>query len=569
MTDQLRVLGINDGHNASAALVVDGRVETVVQEERLRGIKNWEGWPDRSIQAILEHGRMTLDDVDVVAVSTLRGSRPRTLRERLESHAYSDSPLVVLRQMLHGRPGYGAYVEWHCRQRRKQIERLGIPGRKLRILEHHSCHAASAYHGSGFVDDAKTLVLTLDGGGDGLSASVGIGKAGRIERCATSSDQDSLSNLYGMATFMLGMTPLEHEYKLMGLAAYTRPEETAHLEKRIEALIEVDDLVFRRTTYRSTINSLPILREIQGRERFDVFAGAMQRTLEALATRWVRNAIERTGVRRLALASGVFMNVKLNQRIAELAEVEQLFVFPSCGDESNAIGAAFLATAEEAFARGAAPPPMAIRDIYWGIPDTEVGIERAIESNGLEARRVSDSAKVVAALLAEGHLVARSSGRPEFGARALGNRSILSPASDPSVVRTLNLAIKMRTFWMPFAPSIRAEDADRYIVNPKRVNAAYMMSTFDTTEHRREIPAAIHPYDLTVRPQLVEQDWNPEYHELLTAYRSLTGAGAVLNTSFNLHGDPLVWSAEDAVRTFQQSGLEYLLLGDRLVTKRG
>ena len=214
-----------------------------------------------------------------------------------------------------------------------------------------------------------------------------------------------------------------------------------------------------------------------------------------------------------------------------------------------------------------------LRDLYLGPEASRADEERALErfeaSRWLEVESAGDLEARAAELIAGGEIVARCKGRMEFGARSLGNRAILADPTRPEVIRIINDMVKNRDFWMPFAPSILEECAGDYIVNPKRLAAPYMILSFDTTERVAELAAAIHPYDRSARPQLVSRDWSPDYHRLLTEFKRRTGRGAILNTSFNLHGFPIANTPEDALDVLENSGLEHLLLNHFLVHKRG
>ncbi len=252
--------------------------------------------------------------------------------------------------------------------------------------------------------------------------------------------------------------------------------------------------------------------------------------------------------------------------------MEDIFILPSCGDESNAIGAAYWLHAEgpDSPKRNRCVP---LSGLYVGRDILESDTAAAMEKLGVKeehvVRRFDDIEAEVARLLSKGEVVARAKGREEFGARALGTRSILAHPSDFRVVAHINKMIKSRDFWMPFAPSILDERADDYIENPKGIRSPYMMMTFDSTPRGREDrAAACHPYDGTLRPQLVERSYNPDYYRLIGEFESLTGIGAVLNTSYNLHGEPIVSSPEDAIRTFESSGLLHLALGQYLISKK-
>ena len=302
--------------------------------------------------------------------------------------------------------------------------------------------------------------------------------------------------------------------------------------------------------------------------RFDAIAAGAQRIVEEHLLRWPRLMRERYGGDRLALGGGVFMNVKANGLLAQEAWLRDLFVFPSCGDESNAVGAAYLGYVAQG---GLAP--RGLGPAYLGPALEPDEVEAVICTRDLASRyRVSEHANIaekIAELLVSDGVVARCAGRMEFGARALGNRSILANPSDHRVVTLINTMIKNRDFWMPFAPSILREREADYVVNPKGFASPYMMLAFPTNPKRRdEIVAAIHPQDGTARAHLVDQAWNPDYHHVIREFERRTGIGAVLNTSFNLHGEPLVASAEDAVDTFERSGLPHLALDRWLISKK-
>jgi carbamoyltransferase len=282
----------------------------------------------------------------------------------------------------------------------------------------------------------------------------------------------------------------------------------------------------------------------------------------------VRNCVRATGINRVALGGGVFMNVKANKVIGELPEVQDVFCFPSSGDESTAVGAAWSAySAAPAATERRRPPIKPIDEIYWGTKYADDEIEQILRRRSLRYRHYQDIESEVARLLAVGEVVARFKGRLEFGARALGNRSILADPSNPGIVRTINELIKNRDFWMPFACSILAECEREYIRNPKGIRSPYMMMTFDTTSRVEEIRAGTHPYDYTIRPQIVYRDWNPDFHRLIREFARRRGIGAVLNTSFNLHGSPIVGTPVAALDVIERSGLRWLAIGNFLVRK--
>jgi carbamoyltransferase len=573
----VKILGINDGHNAAACLYHDGRVVAAIQEERLCRVKNWSGLPLKAVRAVLETTATPVGEIDVVAMNGEYAAFPMTRDQLMEEYRTINDPAVTARRAIRrvGRRAigphlYATYLRHRQRARVRGLLEMGIPLEKIVFVEHHTAHAAAAYYGWGRFED-PVLVLTCDGAGDGLCATVSIGRGGRLERLHTVPQADSIGNIYAMITFLMGMVPLEHEYKLMGLAPYADPRGADRVFDDLRRLIRFDSknpLGWERAPgCPDTYCSYRFFQKLLKGRRFDWIAGGVQKFTEYVLIEWVRRCVRETAIRRLALGGGVFMNVKANKAIMELPEVEELFVYPSCGDETNAQGAAYWAYAQSAGVAKIEP----VRDLYWGQEYSDERIGEALETFSFStAVRYACETPIeprVARLLAEGKVVARFKGREEFGARALGNRSILGNPSDPAVVRVINEAIKARDFWMPFAPSVLAESNGHYILNPKRVRAPYMILSFDTTERRADLRAAIHPFDFTARPQEVSADWNPSYHALLSEFRRLTGVAAVLNTSFNLHGFPIVSRPEDALEVFDRSGLRYLAIGNWLVEK--
>lgn len=264
------------------------------------------------------------------------------------------------------------------------------------------------------------------------------------------------------------------------------------------------------------------------------------------------------------------MNVKANMSIMNLDCVDEIFVYPSCGDETNSIGAAYYS-----FYRETRKNPAPLRDLSLGRSYTNADANNAIKAFiskhklGWRVEQIEDIEERVAELLSQNKIVARVEGREEFGTRALGHRSILANPSTWHVVTEINHMIKKRDFWMPFACSILEECADKYIQNPKKVSADYMIMCFPCTTNTGEITSGTHPQDNTVRAQIVKKDVTPSYHKLISAFQRRSGIGAVLNTSFNLHGFPLVGSPEDALEVFNNSGLEYLAIENFMLSKQG
>jgi carbamoyltransferase len=567
----MNILGIHDGHSASACLLQDGRAVAAIQEERLSRQKNQGGTPRQALTKVLEVAGTTLSEVDAVALSTRR--------YRNQNMATREDVMAVYQRMFEPEPKGAASSasagdsELELQKRRAQLLiQQGVPEARIHFVDHHECHAFTAYYGRGTFD-RDILVLTNDGQGDGLCASVSIGRAGQLRRVAEVSRDDSIAAIYSFVTFLLGFVPLEHEYKLMGMAPYAEgSREAERVCRQLEAWFELPDgggLTWSRRRGVPPVSELPprLASELKY-GRFDAVMGGLQLFIENIATRWVRNVIRATGVADLAVAGGLFMNVKLNQKLMALPEVRSAYFCPSCSDESNSLGAAWSVWSKQAQRSEGELAPLT--SLYLGTEYTDEQIGAVLASwqpaRPCRVTRVDDIDARAAELLAQKRVVARFAGRMEFGARALGNRSILANPSDPDACALINRMIKQRDFWMPFAPSILAECADEYLHNEKRGESPFMTLAFDLRASAREkLRAARHAHDGSCRPQILSAAQNPSYHALVSRFRALTGIGAVLNTSFNLHGFPIVESPSDALRVFDSSGLQALALGAYLV----
>ncbi len=567
-------LGIHDGHTATAAVVVDGKLVSAVSEERLNRKKEWGGFPERAISEALRLAGAGPGDVGIVGIATL--FPPITSADFEMAHPgkrfFWAATRVMPRPWLYNgawlsgaRLLSGGIVRKRKRAVASRLAEMGINAPTL-FYEHHTAHGLGAHLFSG---RNENLVLTADGSGDMLSATVSIGRGGKIVRLSSVSNYNSIGEFYTRVTQHLGMKPLSHEYKVMGLAPYA-PDDMGEKAYRILSeyfAVIPEKLAFINKSGAWKRDYLKKLRKDLAGIRFDAVAFAAQRVLEETIASWAGAAVKKTRVSSLALAGGVFMNVKLNNLILEADGVDELFIMPSAGDESLALAAAMMAFLETG--KNSHQP---LETLYLGPEFSDEEIREALE--GLDGGFVVSHEgegihEKVGQLLAQGKIIARFFGRMEFGARALGNRSILADPRDRGVVDRINKAIKMRDFWMPFAPTVLYERRRDYIVNPKDHPASYMMIAFPTTPlARREIPAALHPADATARPQVLRKEDNPTYYRVIKSFEAETGVGAVLNTSFNLHGDPIVCSPSDAVDTLLKSDLDGLAIGEWLVLRK-
>ncbi len=592
------VIGIYDDHNASAALCIDGEIVFAAQEERFTGRKNEEAFPRYTIEHILKTYKIRPEDIDEIAIAgihhdymdlMMRKHSVFTIRDYIEEMErywkpklsgapfdkdYNLNLYKTQKRFQHADDVYEypesllkmsgtEQLDEFNRIRKKSISRfLGIPEDKIRFYDHHSCHIYYGYYSNPRKQN-PTIGFTIDAFGDNRNQTVWKIEGDRFELLADTKECE-LARIYRTVTLYLGMRPYEHEYKVMGLAPYAKEE---HAQKVCDELSDVARVDGMRIVHKNRPRDLfQFMKDRFQYYRFDNVAAGVQMWLENTAVELLKNIHKETGIRNYVFSGGVAMNVKLNKVLAEQEFVDDFFVCGSSADESLSIGVAYMA----ARARGVECKP--INHLYLGPPVDQSAVAEFVKEEAVQSRyevRTGVTNKEVAAILAAGNVVARVAGRMEFGARALGNRSILANPGKEDVVKEINEMIKKRDFWMPFALSVLDSYADRYIENPKGLQARFMANAFDTKpEHYERFRAGTHPYDRSVRPQVVTKDANPQYYNLIEEFAAVTGTGALLNTSLNLHGLPLVNDHRQAFHVLDNSGLDYLLIEDVLLVRK-
>ncbi len=578
------VLGINEASCASAAILHNGRILAAASEERFTGIKNQWGFPKKAIDFCCQFAGIKSSDLNLVVLSYLDPYPHFTFNKAQERMEFAPNILKSLRDHAPGLEyklpalnavtdlGRAAYYQFYQgpNQRLQQLEiaqALGVSTSQIIRIDHHLCHAYSGFYANPDFKVKKTLVLTCDGAGDGNSASVYLVEDGYFKLISKTAHSSSLGLLYASVTSFLGLKPHEDEFKVMGLAAYTNRSDYLSIYEKLKKLIWVEGLVFKTALPSRHYNFY--LRDNFTSVRFDHLAGALQALTEDLICEWVSNAIKKLKVNDLIFSGGVFQNVKLNKAITNLKLTNKIFFMPSPGDETNCFGAAYYGYQRLCQDKGITCEIEPLQNLYLGPQYSQTQIDQALKKYPqLIIKKPKELAKTVAKLIAEGSVVARFAGRMEMGSRGLGNRSILADPRNVRIVEKINRLIKLRDFWMPFAPTILDESASKYIRDPKKLEAPFMILTFATTEPgKTSLPAALHRYDQTTRPQLLKTEVNLPYYQIIKEFEKLTGVGAVLNTSFNLHGRPIVCTPINALETFVKSGLEYLILEDYLITK--
>jgi len=556
------VLGLNCYlHDSSAALFQDGRLVFAAEEERFSRIKKDASFPLRSIEAALQHGGIGFDDLDAIAFGWNRGGATplHTLRSLLTAKLppsglmLADCFLAAAREM------------WRGNGRRQLHRTLGVPGRaRLLFVDHHLAHGWSAYAHSGF-DDA--VVLVMDGRGATQATSLYRARGGDMRRLEVHRWPNSLGAFYEAFTDLLGFERNADEWKVMGLAAYGEPRvDLSHVIRITPAGYEIDaGMVCGRQwcDISRLVEAFGPRRRPQERITDDDrdLAASVQRATEEAIFSLVRRGVELTGCRRLCLAGGVALNCKAVGRLLMSGVVTDVFVQPAATDDGTALGAAMAAHA----AIGAEVPRARLTDVYLGPEVSRGDIASELRRYKLRGREVDDVADLTAKLLAGGALVGWFQGRMEFGPRSLGNRSILADPRTAEMKDRVNDCVKFREGWRPFAPSCLAEEASDYFDGCRE--APFMTIAFDVRASRRsQIPAVTHT-DNTARVQTVSRSVNPLYHRLIRRFAELTGVPVILNTSFNLRGEPITCTPKDAIRTFYSSGLDFLVLGDVVIAK--
>ena len=511
------VLGFTVTHDAGAVIVHKGRILAAVNEERLTRHKGQAGRPLLSIQAVLDKSGLTAEEIRHVVWPTLKKTDdlirnvipnfPSSVLAGTEGESAASKAKLIGYFGLRLAKNYGKRILTYSAHERA-IRRL-FPRATIHHFDHHLSHAACAYYSSGW---DRCLTVTADAQGDYTCAMIGEADSRGIRPASRSLYPNSPGTYYFLLTQMMGFTPSRHEGKVVGLAAYGNTHSSAYDEIR-GLLFHRDGRLF---TPGLDTRFASLYRRLAVRYSREDLAAVFQRLLEDAITSWVTFHARRTGLRKIALAGGVFANVKLNQRIAELDDVSEVYVFPHMSDGGLPVGGCYLLERKLGFSG----EPTRLESLYLDRNYSEVEMQAALVSAGCEFRHCDGIERVIAKLLAEGSVVARFNGPMEFGPRALGNRSILCHAGDPAVNDWLNKKLQ-RTEFMPFAPMTIDEDAETMYRNlgRGRFTANFMTMTFDCTETmRRANPAAVH-VDGTARPQILDAGANPSAFRLLRSTR--------------------------------------------------
>ncbi len=593
------ILGISAFyHDSAAALVVDGRIAAAAQEERFTRVKHDPAFPSRAVAYCLEEAGLTPADVDYVAFY----DKPLTKFERLlETYlAYAPSGFKSFRLAI------PLWLKDKLHMRRMIRRELGDGSRaRLVFTDHHESHAASAFFPSPF---DRAAILTLDGVGEWSTTTLGVGEGSRIELLDHIAFPHSLGLLYSAFTYYCGFRVNSGEYKLMGLAPYGRPiYKDAILERLMDLKpdgsfwLDMDyfqycqGLTMTGERFHDLFGGPPRPPESNLEQRHMDLAASIQWVTEEVVLRIGREAARKTGAKNLVMAGGVALNCVANGRLLREGPFEDIWIQPAAGDAGGALGAALFVW-HQLLEKPRDPQGRdSQRGSFLGPRYTNEEIGRFLASKGVDASPCDSEAELdeqVASILGEGKIVGWFQGRMEFGPRSLGGRSIIGDPRSPAMQATMNLKIKFRESFRPFAPAVlRDRASDWFEIDPKHespymllvapvrddkrtpVDAELLKTMQEDPDLRRrvnvvrsEVPAVTH-VDYSARLQTVDEERNPRFAHLLEAFERLTGCPILVNTSFNVRGEPIVCTPEDAYRCFLATDMDALVLEDYVILK--
>ncbi|MBL7912855.1 MAG: carbamoyltransferase [Bacteroidia bacterium] len=602
----MNILGISAFyHDSAASIIVDGKIIAAAQEERFTRKKHDDGFPVLAIQYCLRQSGLTIDKLDAIVFY----DKPLLKFERLLETYYAFSP-KGFRSFLMAIPVWlkdKMFLKKLIRDELKKVEVYDKKKLKLLFPEHHLSHAASAFYPSLFEDSA---ILTIDGVGEWATASICHGTGKDIKILKELRFPHSLGLLYSAVTYYAGFKVNSGEYKLMGLAPYGDPT-SANIKKYVDiiknTLIEIkeDGSIWLNQDYFNYAVGLRMAKDDKWNELFGFprreseselqqhhcdFALAIQMVTEEVVIKMAKEAKRLTGSKNLCMAGGVALNCVANGKLQKENIFEKIYIQPASGDAGGAPGSALAAyhiyfNKERKVAKGLD----GMSGAYLGPEFSEIDIRldaKKYNATYTYHKNFEDVAKEVAKLIADGNVIGWFQDRMEFGPRALGNRSIIGDARNEEMQKKLNLKIKYRESFRPFAPSVLAEDVKEYfdidsdspymlIVQPvkesRRLPLPVNFSSLPLKEKlyykRSDLPSITH-IDFSARIQTIHKETNPKYWELINEFKKLTGYGVIVNTSFNVRGEPIVCTPEDAYKCLMRTEMDYLVVGNFIFDKR-
>ncbi len=595
----MNILSIHDGHNASASLMISGKIVLALQEERFNEIKNFTGYPYQSVKYCLNYLKAKNLYLDKAGISSVfqnpyglkakifNNFKPNDFKEwwktRINFNYFISKngkqtkfingkkrdikTILYLKKIRNKYKNKFEYYDFKFLNnkninkpnlevacfKKERLDKLsqqtGLNKNKIFFIDHHTCHAYYGYFASG-LNGQDCLISTIDGGGDGYKQTTWSVKKGKF-KLLSRNNSCPLGKYWKIICVLLSLKPMEHEYKIMGLAPYSKEKYTNEVFNVFKNLCKINKFNIIEKKIPKTYKSLYEYLETKlSNHRFDAISGGIQKYSEHLVKKFINIALKRSNHKNFIGSGGLFMNVKLNKSISELKRVKNLFIPGSVGDESLSIGACYFLNKD---LKNHTP-----ENLYLGFQEEKLNLKKI--SNLYRVKKIKNSEPIVDELI-NGKIIGIFNKRAEFGARALGNRSIIARPDLKGTVKKINEAVKNRDFWMPFAVTILDKYHLKFIKNKKKIKSPHMTIGFDTYKKNSDkIFSGIHQYDETVRPQILEKKFNNKYYDLILRFYKRTKIPAVLNTSLNLHGKPLVHNLNQAIFTLKNSDLDCLVL---------
>ena len=578
----MNILGIHYGHTSGAALIKDNNIVAAVSEERFTKKKNDMQFPINAIKFCLKHIDNNKPDLVCLANKQfyyddyyfLIHNQTRNQDIIMQQKYYYPLFYKGTKKKLSDicKPVKNQYPKYYWKnsiqktlqQFTKDVKEIvakevGISASKVINIEHHKCHANYAYYSSPF-KKGKSLVFTIDGAGDyGTNATISIGDNGKLTRFYKSKNF-ILGRIYSYITLLMGMKRLEHEFKVMGLAPYGEKKFDPNVYKIFKECLKLNGykVKFGKKPKDAFFHFEKKLRGI----RFDTIAYCLQKWVEDMLVEWISNTVKIKNIKNIVIGGGVALNAKAIGKILDIKGIKSVWVPGVVGDESNCIGSAIEKIKKNKF--------VSIKSLYFGT-DADEGESLFIKKIKKDKKYLTlkYSAKKVAEMLSNGKVFGRCVGRMEFGPRSLGNRAILANPKNFEAKKQINNMIKQRDFWMPFAPTVLDKFSQKYLKNTQKFSTPFMSVAYKTTEIGYDnLKAACHDADQTARAQILFKKNNPSYYNLIDSFSTITKCGALLNTSFNLHGSPVIQNLEDGLHVLKNSGLDGLITKNYIILKK-
>ena len=565
------LLGFSDASSGSSACIIrDGIILAAIDEERIRRIKYCGGFPELAIKEVIRISKIRPSDIDRIAIGYKEILLPSYIKQSiLNQRTVTANPIknwtdrvgISMFEKYYSYSHSSKFLkrfEYTTTQNmiRSALSKLGINAPIVRY-DHHTCHAATAALTSGW---SKCLVITADGRGDGITSTVSIFENNKLKRLSYSTVESSLGHFFGAVTEAIGFRYGNDEGKTEALAAFGKETKAYNI---LKSFFHVEELEIKGklAPYHRNI-SLKFSHLLKDFRKEDS-AYAAQRVLDETVTELVKNAIRITGINHVVLAGGIFYNVKTNQKIYQIPEVADMYIYPAAGDSGVSIGAVLLDSHLHEGVKN-----KKTEHVYYGASYSNDYIKSVLDKTDLKYEYIEDIGSYVGSeIIPNNSMVGWFRGRMEFGPRALGARSVLISPKKLENKKKILSTIKKRPEFQPFCPSITHESMKDYVINDKNSEVPFMILALTGTEKMvKEAPATTF-IDKSIRAQDVKREINPEFHSLISNFGNISGTPVLLNTSFNKSGQAIVHTPEQALYDLKNSGLDYLVLENYLVKK--